>query len=379
MDKQLAEIEFFTQENFKKINGDDYIPDDNRTYKISPLAASPYRDIAIHMAVPKAGKSGNSLVSTNRGSFFKSVYDDVYDKAANKVLHFPKASEVRTAKGVVAIDKLKLKSLLPPWILTRYQIVNKKIDMAHSQVVPIFLDKKTKEFLFFFDEAFLDDLDPSLLMRDTPTSSCSVYSGVNGKKYLAIKTHNFTDFKSIGKTGLVNDVQVAFETIWQNYFELTLDVAEMEKVIVIEYTCDDKTRGKNSRLSDSQFSFDSAMKLSFSKAARHDSTYYLIDDSDNLITKQAFHYNREHASPAFPYSAECDELPKETTVVIPYSEEEWGRLQAIRNQLLDAQRAIWGLLTGCHGESGSQIDKGLCDGYKAAIEAGKFNLGLDKK
>lgn len=374
MAKELAEKDYFTVENFKALNGEDYRSNDIRTYKMPPLASTPYADVYIHLCVPDAGSKGMSLVRTNQGNFTGNSFTETGTKAERSILNFPKASDIDTKNGVVKVEDKKLPSLYPSWMITRYGRGGLPENLVAHHVLPLFLDKHTKQFLMFFDEAFLREIDAKLLTEGVDQEHYKVYRGKNKERYLALTSYVCSDFYTVWNSHEKdNPINRAFSIIQDNYFRLTLDASNLEKVIVIDCEQQDTSRHAEAGIS------DTSMKLSFGKAARHGENYYWIDESGHINTQVSNVVQRNHAMRPLGGARLKDLLPrfsKGAKVVIPYTDEDWATLVKIKARMDEINRALLELIQGCRGEIGSSVDLRLSD---STAKSGATKLLLSDK
>jgi hypothetical protein len=372
MSNELSNTEFFCAESFQEINGEGYSSGDIRTYRMAPLAKTPHADIVIHLSIPPMGHDGFSSLSTNRGNFLGIHFTSTEEKAKRSVFHFPVASNIKTktSKGVGKIDSMQMPMLYPTWLISRYGRDNLPENLILRHETPLFLDKGTKEFLIFFDESFLDELDASQLTDGVDKNHIRVYRGKNGARYLALRTRDFTDFETAGPgTKNENPVSKALSVIGDNYFRLNLDANSLKKVIVIKsgQAVVNKNRPE---AKDHESVIGTSGELSFGKAAMHGNYYYWIDDSGQIDTCVSNPVSRSHA-----YE---DKLSRATwsclmtgSIVIPYTDKDWDKLIFIKSQMDAIHGAFMDLVRGCEGAPGSLIDLSL-DESAARISAGSI-------
>lgn len=381
MSNEIKNRDYFTVENFQRLNGACYNPSDLRTYKMLPLASLPYEDVLIHLSIPKEGDRGGTLIRTNQGSFTGNQFSETMKKAERSVLHFPRASDVDIPKGLVKLEDRKMLSLYPSWILSRYGVKNLQGLLIHH-VVPLFIDKRTKEFVYFFDEAMLDEMDVKNLVEGVQKDCFRVYKGKTpNKRYLALITKDFEQLEDIGSRGKAdNPVNEAFWQIKENYEQTILDASQLEKVIVIAYSKNNKDHDLSDRVKTDGI-HKVGMTMTFGLAARHNNNFYWIDQDGSINTRQGVGVNRSHANPSPFASGNRRSLDQETwkeasTVVIPYTDKDWDRLVRIQARLEEIQAVLGSLIKGCEDADNDQNDLGL---EQAILNMQSASLlGLDK-
>lgn len=372
MARDIAKRDFFTLDNFKVLNGEGYNKKDVRTYKMPPLSRTPESDIYIHMSLPDKPGDGHGSVRTNQGTFLGCPWEHTDGAARRAVLHFPKASSIDVSKGLVQIDRKQVPNLYPSWMITRYGRENLPENLTLRHDTTFYLAKSEKKFLYFFDEAFLDELDPDLLTDGVDTACFRIYRDKNRRRFLALASRDFSDFDAIGdRLKQDNPIAVAWSRIQDNYCRLTIDAQKLEKVIVIK-SKRDQSPDRISPLTPESLD-NASISLAFGLAARHNNTYYWIDENGEINTRVQGEVIRYHAQKTGLLGSG---LMKETsaTIVIPYSEDDWNALVAIKKRLDEVQDSLWNLITGCQaGDNG--IDHSLSDGLKA-VDSPKL-LGLE--
>lgn len=351
--------EFFCLENFKALNGENYRREDIRTYTMPPLGPDPYADILAHLSVPDLPSNGRTLVRTSQGNFSGNLYSETFEKAKNLILHFPKASTIKTPKGVILVDRKKLPALLPSWMITRYGRENLPERMSLDHPVSLYLDKRTKQFLYFFDESFLAELDPKLLTEGVDKQVFRIYQDAQRQPFLALASKEFNDFDTIGNSFKQdNPIAQAWSQIQENYVQRTLDSRDLEKVIVINCRRDHLPNlDKESTGADL---FNSSMQMTYGIAARHDKSYYWMDKNGEINTRVSGSVHRGHGDSALGLlRGGAFALDQTTTVVIPYTDEDWNKLGIIKARLDAIQDSLWALISGCQADRGSKIDNSL--------------------
>lgn len=171
-----------------------------------------------------------------------------------------------------------------------------------------------------------------------------------------------------------NHVAKAWLQIQHNYKRFTLDSRDLEKVIVIQYL-----REHSQTLTEQHRDvplMNSSLQLTFGLAARHEQTYYWMDENDEINTQVADHVSRGHNhSPLGLLRGGETYQDSGATVVIPYTEADWDRLSVIKAQLDAVQSSLWELISGCKGEKGSKMDHSLGESLQR-MDSAKL-LGFD--
>lgn len=382
---EISKRDFFCLDNFRALNGERYRPEDNRTYIMPPLSPCPTEDIRIHLGVPETPGKGGALIRTNQGSFIGHDNVQIDEKAAKLILHFPKASEIKTPKGVVQIDRKKLASLYPSWMITRYGRNNLPEDLTLRHEVPLFLDKKTKEFLYFFDESFLSELDPKILTEDLEPSLYSLYRSTSGERLLALRAKSFDAFENLkGNSADHSPMSHAFNTIRDNYKRLTLDAQSLEQVIVISFSEDNVARtNRGTRI---EHGLGTSLSLTFAMAARYSENYYWVQPDGTIDSQVTNVVDRSHAKERNAFTGlggpSLSDLRGDShrgaNIVIPYTYEDWRHLLTIKERLEDIQKTLGDLIDGCKGPVGSSSDASLEQGFASIASASLLGIGSDK-
>jgi len=385
MSNPLSNKEFFNSSHFFELNGPGYKPSDIRTYKMQPLANTPAADVEVHLSVPNEGGRGRTLVRTNLGNFSGDQSIQTEEKASRSVLHFPTPTIIDTPKGIVKTDSIKLVTLYPSWIVTRYSQNDKRLGVTTHHPVPLFLDKKTKQFLYFFDESFLDEIDPKELTQNVDRKHWSVYKGKDGRKHLALTTYNFTDILNIGDSrDEENPVNLAFKGVRANYKRLMIDAQSLEKVIVAQYQFDSRQpRPIEGAMPDGD---NRILGLHFFKAARHENTYYRITEDGSLDTRVSVSVTRSSDDKDSMIGRNQGAIGRNwaqnsenvVTVVLPFTDQDWDHLVHLSQALSQLQNDLWSLFKGC--ESNEAIDRSLGESAKALPSSRLLNVlseGID--
>lgn len=382
---EVKKQDFFCLDNFKALNGEGYRPEDIRTYAVPPLASSPARDIEIHLGLPQSsGQRGGSLIRTHRGNFSGYSSVQITEKAQKLILHFPKASDIKTPKGLVQIDRKKLPSLHPTWLISRYGRENLGPHLNHE--VPLFLDKGSKQFLYFFDESFLDEIDPAALTKGIDKCHFKVYQDSDRRRYLALRSDDFKDINALANSRLHcdNPLLEAWVTLADNYKQLTLDAKDLEKVIVVKASRNHSTDLNKNSIAEvtrgTAHLSNASMQMTFGLAARHRNNYYWMDANGEINTQVTGHVVRGHTGSALGLlrGGGSRPEPNDITVVIPYSDDDWEKLVLIKARLDAIESTLWELISGCQGDKDSQIDNNLSDSARRLDSNNLLGIGVDK-
>lgn len=326
-------LEFFTKQNFSAINGTDYNPRDNRTYKMPPLSNKPDVDIQNHLAVPDNNdRAANVTVTTNKGTFFGNFFSETVIQSERLVLHMPLAKDLDI--NFTRIESKKLPTIYPAWLIQRYGIENLSSDLVTYAPVDIFLNKRNKEFVMFLDESFLDSIDPKLVLAGT-TSCVAVYQGKNDKKYIGFSSKNYLDLIELSNcksVQLKNNICRSFLQIADNYLALTMNAKLLEKVIVVTYFNDQDNDGMIKSVDFDSHS--SAIKFNFWVGARHLDTVYPFLADGTIDTTKAIHPDRQHVKKESLFKT------KSITRVMTYTQEGHDNLFQLKNRLDDINQSL---------------------------------------
>ena len=326
---EIKEKKYFTLENMARLNGCDYNKNDVRSYKIPPLSNNPFGDAEIHLAMPpEAANGGAVVVRTNQGNFLGGMFEDTPKKAARAVFSYPTMSEIKTGKGVAKVDKRKVMTLYPLWILERYGIKGLSSDLEVYDEADFYIDKKTKQFMYFLDVDFLEKISVNELANGVSKKDFSIYSSKEGKEFFAFVVNDFDDFFIQD-----SDYSKAFERVSQNYFELMLDAKKLESVIVVNFKNDDNMVKKETPSFDSRFFLSTSLDWSFFKAARYNSRIYKIDSDGKILTTEKIVVSRDHASKCKLLGSGLGNTNHDMSLIIPYTEKDWDLLITLNERL----------------------------------------------
>jgi hypothetical protein len=349
----LAEKNYFTLERQRELNGEGYNPRDVRTYKVPPLKNSPAGDICVHCSMPDSyPNKASSVVRTNIGSFHGNYHDKSDSQANNRVLHFPLASSFST---LMLLNKKRLTTLYPSWMIERYGLENLHEDLTHTQTTPIFVDQKTSKFVVLMDESFLDKVSYSDLtvgLTREEEAYVTRYSDKDGKrKFFGFKVDCYQDFFDY-KNGL----RAVRDKVFANYLSLFVTAQNTQKMLAVwmlnkQADTRDPFYSQNHSVSQlmSGLIADQSLSinLSFSVVAKRDKTFYPMKDDGTIETKCPFYFQRKHnkygdnfGDSLGGYLTEA-EKDGTTTLLLPYTEEDHEllkhiveRLDLLRNELM---------------------------------------------
>ena len=364
----------FTQESMKKLNGEGYQSDDNRTYTSEPLSYTPWIDVKHHLSILEDKHSGNVLISTELGSFFGSCFEETKTKAENRVFFFPKASSFY--RNVKLIETSKMTTLYPTWFIKRYKIKEK---FFYSQKTNIYYDVKSARFFIVMDERFFDEISVSEVLLDKEGINATTYSGKDGKTYLAIYADTISDLKSE-----MIDKGKAFDQIHNRYKQHFLNLQDLERVIVLRY--DNENQDTNLKKHTNQFTvpnisdresvyehlYRQKMEFEFFQAAKtDDGLFYLIDEDTGLIQSKSIIYIKEsETSVDFIRTEKQDRNGLldggDTFIIMPYSDKDWDLIKVINEKLISLCTDLESLFQSTKTEIGI-LDKPITQAKKIGM------------
>lgn len=362
-----------THELMLKRNGENYKPDDNRTYIDTPLSSSPYLDVKNHISIPIGGQNGNALISTNQGNFIGISTSATAEKAENRVFFYPKASEFRD--NVKSIERKKLPCLYPTWFIERYGIDK---DFCYRQSTPIFYNVKKKHFFAVMDERFFDDFNQSEILSGNKNLKAKAYSGKGGKTYLGIYSKTIEDLESEFK-----DDDKTFAKLEARYKQHFINLQALERVIVVRYQTDNEESmesehsnqfyaySHNNKNTAFNYIFRQNMEFEIFQAARtEDGYYYLIDEKTDVIQPNAIiRINEKETSLDFQRSKkERHSLDRggETFLIMPYSEKDWDMIMNIQKKMHQLCRELESFLQAAKTDVGA-LDSPISSNFSSAL------------
>lgn len=347
-----------SHERLCQINGEDYNPRDNRTFKDKPLSMSPYRDILIRIGLEKISKQGarsSCAENTCYGTILlPSMAKDI---GVNNVLQFPQVSDFENS---VKIKTVKVSTLLPPSLIRRYQ---REEAPFYRQSVPIYFNTKSEMFFSPLDKRFPIELASSEF--GVVLSDKIKRTGLSRKSvqfYLEAKTlKELVDLlKSVSKdTDHIRHYMNYFvnfnkaERVIILHFDRTLNDGDIDKALF---------RGEeHNQLIEKQ-----SAKWSYFQAVKVDNTLYLMDEEGNIDKKNTLAYDPElfvsslepvDNSLGFRLLADKRNV---ASLIMPYSQDSWNivtGLHARLNALFDEIQHV--LLSAKQGPD--MLDKPLSD------------------
>lgn len=323
-----------------EMNGEGYIPSDNRTYGGSPLSMSMAGDIALHIAMPKEAGRGFTCETSLHGSFHGNSSEETRIKAQNSVLHFPKASSI---KSFIKIENRKITTLIPTSLIERYSI---KGNVTYSQPTNIYYSTDTNEFVVLMDERFFDQMTTTELLPKRKGSGLKTFSDKKSRKlYVGIVGKTVEELMNNMST---RDKESPFSKFVDYYNRHFLSLEDGKRVIVIRY----KTKigdeiGKTTsqscvpNYSDYESVANLMMKHSmdfeFFQAAQIRSMFYLMDESGEIDPKGIVYFKEEETDPDFVRKSieESRNYSDDglSFVIMPYSQENWDFITNLSNKL----------------------------------------------
>lgn len=330
-----------TYNQLVELNGPGYDPSDIRTYTCLPLASGPAMEIAIHLSVEKAHKTGKGTFAgifneTPYGEHFTDFSTETNVKVNKMVLNFPKAAEFSNLK---LLKSLELPSLYPSWMVERYNNDTRdKLSTQHQ--TPIFYDLSSNKFVVFLDTEFFRGTTPMGLQFPT-SKHTQVYKSKEGKTYGAFVADSMADI-----IALMNDrlEEKPFQDYLQSYRQRFLDASKGERVICLALKTSsnmDKddwfsiaSSGASRSNRDLMKSLVLSQKSSFElyQGALIGDLIYLMDENGELYPD------------AIMCSTKHQRLKKEviqihnhddyTFLMMPYNEADWVSLKGLHERML---------------------------------------------
>lgn len=305
----------------------EYDRNNNDTY-VELLGNNPYDDTHIHMFRREKGSVANH-------NYFGDFSVESQIKAANNVLHFPTAKDLRV-NDLIKIKDKDLNTLYPLSMVNRYNL--NESNLTYKQRTPIFYDKKANKFVVLLDYRFVRDI-------------CAIEKEFSLDKKLVklypSKKENFSYlgmlFDTMTEVGEQN--QAPFQHLLSEYKNYKMTLQTGEKVIVLRY----KTL-KNHNINLLRFSFSNTEELlgnaintqsfdfEYSIAVRFGTRYYLCDKEGNILQKTAFHFNKEkeqtpnvNSQDLRDYHHKIDENAE--TYIVPFSTEQYDIVKKLADRL----------------------------------------------
>ncbi|WP_210498204.1 hypothetical protein [Vibrio crassostreae] len=347
----LLTIDDLTQKRVQELHGEKYKKGDLRTYRNQPLARTPAREIEIHEHMPVEKGAGSVAMSTSLGRILGTTHSTSSQQAANKVFHFPKATDF---KDLILVKKVDITTSYPTWMIERYGIDNLGQSLSHTQATNIYLNKKTGHFLICFDESFLDGVALSDLvttLSDEEAAMVSVISCKKGGDYLTISSDNLNDIQK--STGEFQSIKRA---VMKAYMQLFITAQNTEKVICVSIKSGavssdryySRSRSVSSQLRKMVEDSGMSLDMSFLVAAKRESTLYPISEDGRIITSEPFVFERKHADSSAtglmgsglskcgkPIGSYWDENEwrDNVTLMLPYTDEDYEFLCSVVERL----------------------------------------------
>lgn len=297
-------------------NGDGYNPSDNRTYCDEPLSLDPVEDILLHVAISKPGSVAGS---TLRGSFLGKIDTESRKQAELKVFHFPKASNL----GATLIKKENHVSLYPISLISRYSKEDTSVDVVSlNTALPIYFKNKEEFFFIPFDEQFLSDLKLSTFFNKKHSNIKILKDNKTKSDILCIYADSLDELRSEMDTNYEDSAISVLTQAYRSYF---MNLENAEKVIVIEFSTEIKRSDNLLVMELEDLLFRQSVSFNFFKGAKVDDTYYLIDE-DNVIHEDKTVTVRDN------FFGSIKNFDPKNTVIVPYSEEDWNKINFIHNR-----------------------------------------------
>lgn len=313
-----------------KINGEDYNPRDNTTFRDAPLAYSPHQDIAIRLALEEKHKKksrGYSLTKTTRGDFLAPVMPQ--GAGENNVLQFPPAKEFKTT---VKIKTVKVGTPLPPSLVRRYKC---EANPFYMQSVPIFFNTKQEHFFAPLDRRFADKSE--IAHSDYDVFLNAEHISTEGRKYFVVKDKTLS--------GVIEKLEAlyrdkSFKRNYKNYF---VDFEKAERVIVLEFdrkkSDEDPDSGLLRGVSVNPLIERQSANWSYYQAAKVGNTLYLMNEDGDIDKANTLRYDEEEfVSSLEPISKSIESAIMRdkrniASLIMPYSEASWRIVTGLHHRL----------------------------------------------
>lgn len=317
--------EKLTQEDIISENGSEYDPSNNQTYKDQPLSKKPTNDIAYHIAL---SKKGSSALNTCRGRFLGYWHDQSLAQANNKVLHFPKPSDI----GAVKFKSEKHTTFLPISLIERY-FSESDVSVTHTQSTPILLNIKSERFFIPMDYNLFEKITAKEIFGDLKHDNLNIIRDIKNKRNILVIV---ADTVQELRNQMKNTKGTAFHFFNTKYLAYFQNLEQAEKVIVVQFTNninDSDGEFLKNTFSDNRNVLDSLIckqkiDFNFFKAAKVEDSYYLIDSNGSINPEAVIHITEDESS--FSYSSEFN---IKNTIIIPHSDHDWDIISTIYNRL----------------------------------------------
>lgn len=362
-------------------NGENYNQEDNRTFTGELLGETPYSDLIRHMSLIKNGGSASTLITTIQGSFFGRGSVELNNKAADKVFHFPKASDFNLK--VIKMKDVKLETLYPASMIYRYSL---KRDFDYSQKTPVFVDVKRNLFFIVMDERFLKDLTADEILHEK-IKNVSIYNSKDKKtNYLAITGHSYDELMSN-----LTEVDKSYDKLKSIYKRHFLNLQESKRVIVLKYKTENEETIERKHLSQftiPNFSDNESvanlvmrqnMELEIFQAAQIENLFYLMDE-EGIINSKAIIIYDEKETDAIGFKNSCERNKMyyknmgNTYLIMDYTEEDWLFIKNLQQKMHQLCKDLESFFLSTKTEIGIS-DKSFKDANVSGLE----NYLIEKK
>lgn len=313
-----------------------YDRNDNDTY-VEKLSNNPCLDVEYHMFRHEKGHviAGDGI----RGNF--TTESGV--KAANNVLHFPRASDIKSGELVKITDRT-LSTPYPLSLVQRYEL--NENNLTYSQKTPVFYDNKINKFVVLLDYRFARDIVISKEFNLDKKFVKLYYSKKEDFQYVGLLYTDMLEVNS-GKSE-------SLDFLMEQYIAYKMTLQQGEKVIVLRYKTTQNQETKlfreNNFIEDGLISTHS-LNFEYAVAVRFGKRYYLCDADGNIQQKTAFNLDKvkDQMPPSTgtslkDYHYKQDELAE--VYVVAYTEEQYKiidnlakRMHMIHNELAELFRS----------------------------------------
>lgn len=340
-----------------------YNKKDNDTFDVL-YSNSPITDMEIHLF--KSEGSNQSSRNTKLGVVQGNFHSESTNIATDYVLQFPEGKSL----NLKALKTKDMDNLYPLSLIERYSI--KLNNFKHRQKTPIYFNPETEQFVVCTDKRFLRDLKDAGKFKDKIKDE--VTSGLISIKK-DIKTNqemillNYPTLASLYK-----DESGIVERLHTKYREHLMNRYELQDVIVVQYL---KVQDQQSHLTQNHFSllkgnatkinnvFSTKIEFDFIKAKKFaENDYFFYEKDGSLNLTRSVHFDKEKQRNKGTGKKTLMEMAyllgdSPETLIIPYSENNWNKLQAIKNNMASLLSELSEVLNKQKDEKG--LDKPLTE------------------